>query len=191
METNKSEGQRFVLGCDIDGCLADFIGACAFLACKDYGKNLWPLLRLPTATQELEDIMSYYTYDPEIYRWLNPIPYAASTLRRLQREMGIVYITARPMFAKVDTWAWLELHGFPKMAVINVRNDSKLAAVKREKVDLYIEDRPKYANPLAAAGVEVVLLDVYDRNPGKLHENVRVASSWRAIERLLRKRLEK
>lgn len=170
------------------------MGACAFLACKDYRKNLWPLLRLPKAPQELEDMMSYYQYSPEIYRWLNPIPYAASTLSRLQRDVQIVYITARPMFARADTRAWLNEHCFPMRtsgSVINVRNDSKLAAARREKVDLFIEDRPMYANPLAKAGVNVVLLDVYDRRLGQLHENIRVCTSWRAVERLATKSLKK
>lgn len=182
------------LGCDIDGCCADFIGACALLEKRAGGDNIWPALRdVPNHPRWLEEILTGYQYDRKLYHALNPIPYAASTLRALASTVKIVYITARPMFARQATLLWLERHGFPTGMgfpvgkIVNVRNGNKVAAAKREKVDLFIEDRPLYANPLAEAGVKVVLLDIYDRSLGCLHENITVVSCWRAIARLLRK----
>lgn len=170
---------RFILGVDIDGVCGDFLGGCAFMAAREYGLNIWPHLRLPVTPPKTEKIISRYQHTRNIYVQMNPIPYAAAMLHRLLRsDMGLVYITARPMFAKQSTTTWLNQHGFPQSTVINVRNDCKIAAVKRERVDLFIEDRPCYANPLIEAGVPTILLDVYNRDLGDLRQGMWVARSW-------------
>lgn len=151
---------------------------------------MWPVLRNVAKYPEhewLEEILAGYQYSRDLYSALNPIPHAAKSLRRLAPVAKIVYITARPMFAREDTQAWLMRHGFPVGEVINVRNDNKVAAARREKIDTMIEDRPRYANQLAEAGIDVVLLDVYDRALGHLHEDITVVTSWYAIMRLLRR----
>ena len=179
--------RQFILGVDCDGVLADFLGACAFLEMKRGGVNIWPALHdVDSSPEWLEEILIGYQYDRSLYLALNPIPYAASSLQSLAKSTEIVYITARPMFAKQDTLDWLVLHEFPQGKVVNVRSDSKVAAAKREKVDIFIEDRPCYANPLAEAGIPVILLDVYDRKLGMLHDEINVARSWQAAMRRLR-----
>ena len=181
---------KFVLGVDLDGICADFLGACAFLEEKLGHRNLWPALRSARHPEWLEEILTGYQYDRSLYSALNPIPYAASSLTRLAEPVEIVYITARPMFAKQDTLLWLERHGFPGGLVINVRGNDKVAAAKRERVDVFIEDRLMYANPLASAGIFVNLLDVYDRNLDALHGGIAVMRSWHecraAIEEIRR-----
>lgn len=182
-------GKHFVLGVDIDGICADYIGACAFLIQKELDINIWPMLRVPAETEELNDLLSRYQYTAEMYGWLNPIPYAAGVLRKLQRAVEIVYITARPRSTKAITYKWLSAHGFPDTKIINVRQ-GKLAAIKRTGANLFIEDRPIYANPLAEAGVNVILLDVYGRDLGYLHEGITVASNWRVVEQLIHREIE-
>jgi len=178
--------KQFVLGVDLDGICCDFLGACAFLEEKLEHRNLWPVLRSAVNPEWLEEVLAGYQYDRSLYSALNPIPYAASSLCALDTE--IVYITARPMFAKQDTLLWLERHSFPHGKVINVRGDSKVAAAKREKVDVFIEDRTMYANPLAAAGIKVILLDVYDRDLGAMNweDGVTVVRSWRECRAAIR-----
>jgi len=183
--------KRFVLGVDLDGVCACFLGACAFLEAKKTGTNLWSAFHdVPCQPEWLEEVLAGYQYDRSLYSALNPIPYAASSLRAVADNAEIVYITARPLFAKQDTLDWLDQHGFPPGKVINVRSDSKVAAARREKVDIFIEDRPCYANPLSQAGVPVILLDVYDRNLGALHENITVAHGWQAAMRRLYRKIE-
>jgi hypothetical protein len=187
---NKKMDKEFVLGIDLDGVCCDWLGACAFMAAKEYRLNLWSYLRLPTYPPEIEDLLAKYQFTREMYGWLNPIPRAAKTLCGLQRDIEIVYITGRPLSTKSVTKKWLELHGFPESRVINVRQ-GKLAAIKRMKVSLFIEDRPRYANPLAEAGIDVVLLDVYARDLSYLHEDIVVAHNWLVVEQIAREEIKK
>lgn len=70
-----------------------------------------------------------------------------------------VYVTSRPVDSKI-TEQWLDKHGFPVAQVITVGlNGSKLAALKEQKIDFFIDDSYKNYMELNNGGVCTYLFD--------------------------------
>ena len=170
-----------------DGCCADYVGACAVLIKQERGLNIWPDIQTGNVTEEVEELLTKYQYTRELYDWLNPFPYAASTLHKIADNYAdIIYITARPLSTKDITNKWLELHGFPSARVINVRG-SKIPAVTRERVDIFIEDRLMYAVPLAEEGLKVILLNLYeiDYTECTFPDSIRIVTNWEEVRNVV------
>src|SRR4051812_1474058 len=122
--------ERFVLGVDLDGVVADFYGGLRPLAAE------WLGVLLETLTEDVSYLLPEWRlrgkeeYD-ELHRWavtqrdlfkkLSPIAGAAATLRRLAYEHDVrmriithrLYVKYTHQLSVRQTTEWLDEHGIP------------------------------------------------------------------------------
>lgn len=89
------------------------------------------------------------------------LPHALDTLHALHtRNLVSGYVTRRNPRLKPLTQAWLDQHGFPSKPLIHVEeNEPKSVRVRELGADVMVEDAPHEAEELAAAGLNVILID--------------------------------
>jgi len=187
---------RFVLGVDLDGVCADFIGALRPIAAEwlgvridelpekvTYGLPEWKLER----AGKYEDLHRFAVIQRNLFRNLNPIEAAPAVLRRLSaRHIRIRLITHRLYIkyfhqeAITQTTEWLEHHGIPYWDLCFMRDKAAVGA------DLYIEDSPDHVQRLREDGHKTIVFtnSTNDGLPGPR------ADSWREVESLVLKELE-
>lgn len=144
--------QRVInIGLDVDDVLADFIPAFA----EKYN------LPMPTdwfwcenKSKAFADFLEHKEKMIEFYLNLNPltspnaIPFAPHA-----------YITSRPCDSAI-TEMWLEKHGYPKAPVVTVgMYDSKVEALKKLNIDVFIDDRYDTFKEVNEAGINCLLFD--------------------------------
>ena len=155
------------IGCDIDGCLADFTHSYAELLVKTSGRNLIPneeyLVNPPTWNW---DRAAGYTKAEEQAAWneiakgdgfwrnLKPLPLglAAMTLLNRARYAGhdVYFITHRMgKNAKKETESWFYRYDCD-IATVLVAQD-KLPIIKALELDFYIDDKPETIQECADA----------------------------------------
>lgn len=149
-----------VYGIDLDGVCFDFMNA--------FREWLNDALHIH---MEEEEITSYYWYESTEdvskeeffrefdrfgmeghgYRNLALLPGALEGLKRLH-EQGhrIYYITNRPEYAREDTIAALEEHGFPQRENLHFAKGAKAPLVREFAVDVFIDDSPRTVAELTA-----------------------------------------
>lgn len=91
----------------------------------------------------------------EIFLKSRPYKGAIQGMWRLKEHFDIVYLSARPKWARTLTELWLKVHGFPDGKLILTRDKAKVA--KELKVAIAIEDAPFEIDKLKEAGVTVVV----------------------------------
>lgn len=186
----------FVLGVDLDGVCADFIGALRPIASEwlgvridelpekvTYGLPEWKLEK----AGKYEDLHRFAVIQRDLFRNLNPIEGAPAVLRRLSaRNIRIRLITHRLYIkyfhqeAITQTTEWLEHHGIPYWDLCFMRDKAAVGA------DLYIEDSPDHVQRLREDGHKTIVFtnSTNEGLPGPR------ADSWLEVEVLVLEELE-
>lgn len=145
--------RRRHIGVDIDGVLADYVGAFCDLCLVHTGKRIpriattWDWHRQEggiTAAQD-EAISLYIKENPMFWHSLEALPEAQEALSKLDTlaaDHSIYFITKRPANAKFWTEMWLSTKGVDNPTVLVVTRDGlkgKLAAAL--DIDLFLDDK--------------------------------------------------
>jgi len=190
------DDNRFVLGVDLDGVCADFIGALRPIAAEwlgvrvdelpekvTYAFSEWKLDR----AGKYEDLHRFAVIQRDLFRNLNPIEGAPAVLRRISaRNIRIRLITHRLYIkyfhqeAITQTTEWLEHHGIPYWDLCFMRDKAAVGA------DLYIEDSPDHVQRLREDGHKTI---VFTNSTNKDLPGPR-ADSWLEVESLVLKELK-
>jgi 5'(3')-deoxyribonucleotidase len=182
---------RFVLGVDLDGVVADFYGVFRGVVAEWFGVPVESLTTEPTyglsewgirSRDQYEDIHRFGVTHRNLFRELVPLPGAPAALRRLsEREIRIRIITHRLCIryfheqAVTQTTAWLEHHGIPYWDLCFMKDKSAVGA------DLYIEDSPANIERLRRDGHETIVFS-NSTNAGIGEPR---AESWSRLEELV------
>lgn len=188
--------QQFVLGVDLDGVVADFVGglrpiAAEWLGVPDhklatelsYGFKEWHL----EASGGYDALHRFAVKERDLFRNLPAIDGAPAVLRRLAtRDIRIRIITHRlyiPWFhreAVQQTVEWLEQHGVPYWDLCFMRDKAAVGA------NLYLEDNPGNIEALRGDGHQtIVVVNSTNRHlPGPR------AHDWQEIEQLVLQAVE-
>lgn len=189
--------QQFVLGVDLDGVVADFVGGLKPIAAEwlgvpvqqlteqlSYGFAEWNL----EACGGYEALHRFAVKERDLFRTLPPIAGAPAALRRLAtREVRIRIITHRlyiPWFhreAVQQTVEWLEQHGIPYWDLCFMRDKAAVGA------NLYLEDNPSNIEALRADGHATIVMS----NSTNTHLPGPRAHNWRDIERMVSEALQR
>lgn len=183
--------ERFVLGVDLDGVVADFYRGLRTIAEEwlgvakgsltpdvSYGLPEWKILEVGT----YEDLHRFAVNQRDPFKILQPIEGAPATLRKFsQRDIRIRIITHR-LYIKYfheetvsQTTRWLEHHGIPCWDLCFMRDKAAVGA------DLYIEDSPSNVKQLRVNGHATIVF-THSTNvdlPGPR------ANSWLEVEELV------
>ena len=185
------DDNRFVLGVDLDGVCADFIGALRPIAAEwlgvpvenlpvkvSYGFPEWNLDR----AGKYEDLHRFAIIQRDLFRNLQPIEGAPAALRRLSvRNIRIRVITHRLYIkyfhqeAITQTTEWLEHHGIPYWDLCFMRDKAAVGA------DLYVEDSPDNVQKLRDDGHKTI---VFTNSTNESLPGPR-ANSWIEVESLV------
>jgi 5'(3')-deoxyribonucleotidase len=159
---------QFVLGVDLDGVVADFIGGLRPIAAEwlgvplaslseevSYGFNEWQL----ESAGGYDALHRFAVKQRDLFKRLPPISGAPAVLRRLSaQDIRIRIITHRlyiPWFhreAVQQTIDWLEHHGIPYWDLCFMRDKAAVGA------DLYLEDNPANIAALRAQGFPTIVV---------------------------------
>jgi 5'(3')-deoxyribonucleotidase len=187
---------RFVLGVDLDGVCADFVGALRPIAAEwlgvridelpekvTYGLPEWKLEK----AGKYEDLHRFAVIQRDLFRNLNPIEGAPAVLRRLSASNIRIRLITHRLYIKyfhqeaiTQTAEWLEHHGIPYWDLCFMRDKAAVGA------DLYIEDSPDHVQRLREDGHKTIVF-TNSTNEGLAGPR---ADSWLEAERLVIKELE-
>lgn len=78
----------------------------------------------------------------KIFETAEPFEGAAEVLNQLSKHYEILYLTARPQWAKKLTYNWLERHGFPAGEIVFTRD--KYSWIKENGGLVMFEDDPRH-----------------------------------------------
>lgn len=184
-----SGSRLFVLGVDLDGCVADFYAGLRPIAAEwlgvpedsltlevSYGLPEWKLNQ-----ETYADLHRFAVTQRDLFRKLEPIEGAAPALRRVS-ELGIrvriithrLYIPYVHEQTIAQTTRWLDHYGVPYWDLCFMKDKGAVGA------DLYIEDAPDNVKQLRAEDNEVV---IFTNSTNKHLEGLR-ANSWAEVERI-------
>lgn len=180
---------RFVLGVDLDGVCADFIGglrpiAAEWLDVKEseltptptYNFPEWHLERVG-GEEAYEKLHLYAITQRDIFRNLRPLQHAPVVLRRLAyvHKVRVRIITHRlfiPRFHETainQTVEWLDKYGIPYWDLCFMKDKAGVGA------DLYIEDSP--TNIKALRGTAMIRLSMPTQQMSALKARVQTTGS--------------
>jgi len=182
---------RFVLGVDLDGVVADFYAGLRPIAAEwlgvdpstltenvSYGLPEWNL----QSTGTYEDLHRFAVIQRSLFLDLKPIANAAPVLRRLShRDIRIRIITHRLYIkhfheeAVSQTTEWLERHGIPYWDLCFMKDKAAVGA------DLYVEDSPSNVLSLREQKHDTI---VFTNSTNREMEPPR-ANDWMELEKLV------
>jgi 5'(3')-deoxyribonucleotidase len=191
------DDNRFVLGVDLDGVCADFVGALRPIAAEwlgvpvaelpekiTYGLPEWKLER----AGKYEDLHRFAVIQRDLFRELKPIDGAPAALRRLSAHNIRIRLLTHRLYIKYfhqeaikQTTEWLEHHGIPYWDLCFMRDKAAVGA------DLYIEDSPENIQKLREDGHNTIVFT----NSTNEHLPGPRANSWAEVERLVLTELKK
>lgn len=171
-----------ILGIDIDGVIADFVGS--FLPklnkyCKcevkdivdyDFEKNI----SINISEAELIELWRVVEED-KIYKKLGLIKGSIKALNKLAKNNTIKLITNRKEVNKKDTVLWLKRHKIPFTELI-VAENRKEKILEMRKCDIVLEDSLGIARILSVLGKPVLLFD-YPWN--RMNKNIIRIKDWK------------
>jgi 5'(3')-deoxyribonucleotidase len=159
--------ERFVLGVDLDGTVADFYAGLRPVAAEWVGK---PVESLPTEVSfglkewgiernEFDEMYRFAVTQRDLFRNLAPIAGAGPALRRLAYNHDVririithrLYIKYAHQLAVRQTIEWLDQQGIPYWDLCFLRDKGAVGA------DLYLEDGPPYIRALLKEGRRVII----------------------------------
>ncbi len=180
----RDDNFKYVLGLDLDGCVADFYGFMRNLMVDWHGKPIdnfpekvsYGLPEWGLRPEEYDDLHRYAVVQREMFREILPIPGAAQVLRDLSNEGVEIRIITHRLFlnyfhkqAASQTIDWLEIHGIPYRELCFVKNKSHVQA------DIYIEDTVSNLDTLKKEGKKFVCFT----NSTNVHRNYELrADNW-------------
>jgi uncharacterized protein len=162
-----------IIGCDIDGVLADFNASFIQRVIDVTGVDLFPSrpFNIPTwnypehygyTPDEVSAVWRSIKADCGFWEWLPPYPSTPSAIEHLEERRydygdDIYYVTARPgIDAKAQTERWLMNHGVRRPTVlISSRKGDVCSALN---IDAYVDDRWENAVDVAKTATKSFLL---------------------------------
>lgn len=189
-----TNGESFVLGLDLDGCVANFIERMRQIYAEWSGKDIESLDEDPTygfsewglVDGEYDRLHRFAVTQRGLFETMNPLPGAPSALRRLSAEGLWIRIATHRLFisyfhepAARQTIRWLENHGIPYRDLCLIRDKSSIRA------DLFVED----SIPNIVKIEEVNCPTICITNSTNVGINVpERANDWTEAETMIRKR---
>lgn len=189
--------ERFVLGVDLDGTVADFYAGLRPVAAEWVGK---PVEALPLEVSfglrewgversEFDEMYRFAVTQRDLFRNLAPIPGAAPALRRLAYNHDVririvthrLYIKYAHQLAVRQTIEWLDQQGIPYWDLCFLRDKGAVGA------DLYLEDGPPYIKSLREEGRQVI---IFSNSTNRSLPGPR-AETWAEATALIASALEK
>ncbi|WP_199178190.1 5' nucleotidase, NT5C type [Mycobacterium hubeiense] len=189
--------ERFVLGLDLDGCVADFYGYMREVAAEwtgvpveeltpdvSYGMPEWKLL-----PNEYPRLHRFAVTQRDLFKEMAPVPGAPQSIRRLGTEGIRIRIITHRLFirwfheiAVAQTVRWLDNHAVPYWDLCFMRD--------KEAVDahLYVEDTPENIGRLVEQKRKVIVYG-NSANATGLPESEYVlarVTDWSEAEELIR-----
>lgn len=191
MATN--DEPKFVLGVDLDGCVADFLARMKQVYSEWSGVpeselHPEPSYGFPEWGLEMDEYTRLHRFavtQRGLFESMPPVAGAPQALRRLSAEGVHVRIATHRLFisyfhepAASQTVRWLEKHGIPYWDLCLVRDKTAIAA------DLFIEDTARNIAALQACGTPVLCIT----NASNVREDLSAprASSWAEAEAFIR-----
>jgi len=186
--------ETFVLGLDLDGCVADFIGRMREIYVEWSGREPEDVTEAPTygfpewglVEGEYDRLHRFAVTQRKLFETMKPLAGAGPCLRRLSAEGIRIRIATHRLFisyfhevAAVQTIRWLETHGIPYWDLCLIEDKSAIRA------DLFVEDSVKNIVKLEAEGCPVICIT----NSANQKEDVSTrAEDWVEAEQLIRSR---
>ena len=180
--------ERFVLGVDLDGTVADFYGGLRPIAAEWLGKTVETLpaevsYGLPEwgiGANEYDELHRFAVTQRDLFRTLAPVAGAGPVLRRLAYERDVririithrLYIKYAHQLAVRQTIEWLDQHGIPYWDLCFLRDKGAVGA------DLYIEDGPPYIDALRKDNRPVI---IFSNSTNRSIPGARV-DNWEQVE---------
>lgn len=181
----------FILGVDLDGVVGDFYGAMRSIAAEWLNKPLQSLPEDVSFGLNEWDIDDFGGYDrlhrfavtqKDLFRIMNPISDAPSTLRKLSVKGIRIRIITHRLFLKYfhktsiqQTVEWLDAHDIPYWDLCFMKDKGAVGA------HVYIDDSPKNVLRLREQGCRTI---VFSNSTNRHIEGPR-AESWAAVEKLV------
>lgn len=189
-----SEDERFVLGLDLDGCVADFLGRMKEIFAEWSGQEIADLHPEPSYGfpewglnfDEYKRVHRFAVTQRGLFETMTPVSGAPQSLRRLSAEGIRIRIATHRLFisyfhepAGAQTIRWLESHGIPYWDLCLIEDKSAVRA------DLFVEDSPKNIAKLQCVGTDVICFS----NPSNKSDEVFAprVKNWVEAEQMIRK----
>ncbi|MDQ2943188.1 MAG: 5'-nucleotidase [Candidatus Dormibacteraeota bacterium] len=182
-----TEGQRFILGVDLDGVCADFYGGLRPIAAEWTGRNVEELPEVVSyALPEwnlgpfggYEEMHRFAVTQRQLFLKLEPMPGCPSALRTLSTADIRIRIITHRLFIKYfhkeaiqQTVAWLDMFGIPYWDLCFMRDKAEVGA------NLYVEDAPANVEAMRKAGLTTLVFT----NSTNLHLGQPRADSWAEV----------
>lgn len=188
--------KQFVLGVDLDGVVADFIGGLRPIAAEWLGveeNSLKTEISYEFPEWNLNEFGGYDALhrfavkERDLFKKLPPVNGAPSVLRRLSTKNIRIRIITHRLFIKwfheeaiEQTVKWLEHYGIPYWDLCFMRDKSAVGA------DLYLEDNPGNIQALRSEGHKTIVVV----NSTNRHLPEPKANNWMEIEKLVMEEYE-
>jgi len=155
------------IGFDLDGCLVDLVSVIKEVARELYGLDMGVVVRYELEKQyqlSPDQVRSLVHVAISRYTECKPYPGALEFLYSYIQDRGekAVVITSRSPSTSVYTKRWFDVWfgvAASKVDICYVRGNDKLSCINDLGIEVYIEDRVKYAKEIARGDVRVVLMD--------------------------------
>lgn len=194
----KKAQDSFVLGLDLDGCVADFVGHMRKVFAEWSGQDIEDVHPNPTYLMpewnlvdgEYDRLHRFAVTQRNLFAEMEPIPGAAQALRRLSTEGVWIRVATHRLFianfhatAAQQTIQWLESNDIRYWDLCLIEEKAAIRA------DLFVEDSPNNIRQIIKAGVDVICMT----NPinSKDADITLRAANWDEAEGMIRTRYNK
>lgn len=177
-------------GFDLDDCVVDFNSTLTHIAREHFGveipKNSIHGFKIEEYTDfTKENIGEVIGMTIRAVDLLQPMRGAITFIKRYHELTGhhIIFITARHEREATIEWLHKWIHPIPWECVfINKTGGNKASVVIEKDIDVYIEDRVKYAQQIADAKRHVILVDhAHNQHANDNHPYITRVSDWDEI----------
>lgn len=189
----KKAHESFVLGLDLDGCVADFVGHMREVFAEWSGQAIETIEEKPTygmkewglVDGEYERLHRFAVTQRNLFAEMEPIKGAPQSLRRLSTEGVWIRVATHRLFianfhatAAQQTIQWLETNDIRYWDLCLIEDKAAVRA------DLFIEDSPSNIHRLMKEGTDVICMT----NPTNENDTsiTQRADSWAEAESMIR-----